>query len=101
MALTIFPCICSRKKLLAGAPFGAIICPAGLTAAKIQTILAGIPTGLNIQSVTLNLSKGTNIANIVPAAFTTNYPAAAISIVHPLITIESIDSSVLGSCTHC
>ncbi len=99
MALTILPCVCSRKKLLFGAPFGAIVCPPGPTLAKIQIILAGIPAGLNIQSVTLNLNKGTNIANSIPAAFTTNYPAAAISIVHPLISTGCIDSSLLAPCT--
>jgi len=98
-ALEILPCVCSRKKPLAGTPFGSIICPPGLTASKVQIILAGISAGLNIQSVTLNLSKGTNIANSVPASFTTNYPAAAISIVHPLTTIDCIDSSLLAPCT--
>lgn len=100
-AATIFPCTCQRKKdpgdILV--VYGAISCPEGQTAATIQQILGRISAGLNIKTVALQLNRGATVANSVPAAFTSNYPKATISIVNPTDPNQCIDSTLLAPCT--
>jgi len=80
-------------------PYGIISCPEGQTAATIQQIFGQISAGFNIKTVTLQLSRGTNVANSIPLAFTSNYPTAAISIVNPADPNKCIDSTLLSPCT--
>jgi len=76
---------------------GHIVCPA-LTAADTLAIFSRIPGGLLIQSVTLNLPRGTNRANSMPSGFLANYPDVKINIFSPNDN-SCIDGSLLSPCT--
>lgn len=76
---------------------GHIVCPT-LTAADTLDIFSRIPGGLFIESVTLNLRRGTNRGNSMPSSFLANYPDVTISIAVPNDN-SCIDSSLLSPCT--
>lgn len=93
----MFPCKCFRSRTPWSLPGGNIVCPQ-LTSAQTKSIFTNIPAGKTIQTVTLNLPRGTNKANSLPATFLAKNPQAIINIISPN-DASCIDSTLLFPCT--
>ena len=64
-------------------PMSTIVCPAGTSAATIQSIFSNIQAGFKIDSVTLSLPQGASVNDYIPPIFGIRYPATIINVVYP------------------
>ena len=88
--IDITPCQCFAARDTFGQMAGTITCQTGITATQTKFLLSKVKDGLNIQTVSLNLPRGTTQLNSVPGIFTSRYPTANVVITNPSGAISTL-----------